>query len=156
MIPASRVLSERPPAREQVTASGSGPSSGIKAVRSMFVDLFRILCIAALSALSLSGAAEPAGAQSRGGPVLGLETVPAAGPGVVAVNAPDGPTLEVREAMQRARDLALPSLTIKLQNTSVIQDADLMLLIIAELFDLVAEYGYSYNQITMIQCPTTC
>jgi hypothetical protein len=45
---------------------------------------------------------------------------------IVVVNAPDGPTLETREALEQARAAGAKVLTIRLQNMRLPQDEQLM------------------------------
>lgn len=74
----------------------------------------------------------------------------------IAVSAPDGPTLETRADVQRATEKGFQSIILKLENGGLIQDEDLMELIRGELYDILAESGYSQSDITLIECPEFC
>jgi hypothetical protein len=78
------------------------------------------------------------------------------GSAIVVVNAPDGPTLETREALKQAREIGAKSLTIRLQNAGLIQDDQLMELIRMELADLAAEYGFVGDKYELVVCPEVC
>jgi translation elongation factor EF-Tu-like GTPase len=75
---------------------------------------------------------------------------------IVVVNAPDGPTLETREALEQARAAGAKLLTIRLQNTGLIQDEQLMELIRAELAELAAGYGFTGDRYVLVECPEVC
>lgn len=77
-------------------------------------------------------------------------------PAIIVVSAPDGPTLETRASVQRARDLGLPSIILKLENVGLIQDDELMQLIIAELYSILGESGYTEPDIELVQCSGSC
>jgi hypothetical protein len=50
------------------------------------------------------------------------------------VNAPDGPTLETREALRIAQEQGIPAVTLSIENLELIQDEELTELITEELY----------------------
>jgi translation elongation factor EF-Tu-like GTPase len=74
----------------------------------------------------------------------------------VVVNAPDGPTPEIRVAFKKAREMGAKSLFVKLQNAGHIQDTQLMELIKSELASLAAEYGFVGDRFQLVVCPAVC
>ncbi|TIP80898.1 MAG: hypothetical protein E5X63_29850 [Mesorhizobium sp.] len=87
------------------------------------------------------GARPDTNQSERAAPTEASPASPEPDPAIIVVSAPDGPTLETRARIQRARDLGLPSMILKLENVGLIQDDELMQLIIAELYSILGESG---------------
>jgi translation elongation factor EF-Tu-like GTPase len=77
-------------------------------------------------------------------------------PGSVVVNAPDGPTKDTEEALERAKQQGLLPVTVMLENVAQIQDEELLDLIEAEIEILSAERGLGASSIKFQRCPRSC
>ena len=77
-------------------------------------------------------------------------------PGTIVVNAPDGPTKDTAEALERAKRKGLTSITVQLENVAQVEDEELLDLIEAEIETLSAERGLGASGITFQRCPRSC
>jgi len=80
----------------------------------------------------------------------------AAGHGVIVINTPDGPTLETRREIGRARQGGANSVTVMLENVDLVQDEELLKLIELEIVGILKDSGFPEEGIAFERCPEAC
>jgi translation elongation factor EF-Tu-like GTPase len=74
----------------------------------------------------------------------------------LTVNAPDGPMPQFRTAIMNARAQGVSRVVVHLENTSVLNDGELLELVVLETKELLKSFNYTSRNSEIVQCARSC
>jgi hypothetical protein len=75
---------------------------------------------------------------------------------IATVNAPDGPMPDFVNALRNAQVEGQAHFVVQLENTSVLNDPELLELVMAEINELLAKHNFAGDRSQIVQCPLKC